>query len=100
MTGNINSTAININQIVVFAMQAIWTGSPVGTLAIQGSNDYVATAADVVNWSTLSNTQVTVNGAGNFLWNATEMGMYWVRLVYTFTSGSGTLTANFVGKGV
>lgn len=101
----INSKGIDLNQQYVYAIQAVWTGSPVGTLKIQVSNDIVPDgvggdqASNVVNWTDYTNSSQSISGAGNFVWNVLEAGYRWVRLVYTKTSGSGTINAVFSGKG-
>lgn len=69
-----------------YCIQAVWTGtaSPVGTFTIQGSNDNV-------NWTTISNSSVAVNGAGNVMWRD-NADYKFVRVVYTATSGGSTDT--------
>ncbi len=104
------STGVYLGQIIAYAIQARWTGQPLGTIDLQVSNDIVKVdplsldpAANVVNWTTYSGASQSLIGsgsAGSFVWNAPYAGYSWVRLLYTQSSGSvGTLNAIFSGKG-
>jgi hypothetical protein len=97
MTGTsvINSTAVNISGVLGYSIQAIWTAgsTPVGVLKLQGSNDNS-------NWSDISGATSNVSGnTGNSVFNASGVYYNYVRLVYTNTSGTGTLDASLVTKG-
>lgn len=97
---SLQSTAIDLNQLDLTSIQAIWTGgSASGTLKIQVSNDMVDLASQVTHWTDYTGSDETVSGAGDVLWNMSFVGYRWVRMVYTRTSGSGSLNATFVGKG-
>lgn len=108
----INSIGLDIGQVYVSAIQAVFTGSPVGTLKLQVSCDNVAPvqwssgsaivsnpAANVVNWTDYTGSSQTISAAGNFAWLINPVGFRWIRLVYTKTSGSGNLNVTFNGKG-
>lgn len=105
-SATITSIGIDLNQLDLDSIQAVWTGSPVGTLKIQVSNDIVAVApganpaANVTHWSDYTGSSTAVSGAGDITYNMTFVGYRWVQLVYTKTSGSGTLNATFSGKGL
>lgn len=88
-----------------------WSGtSPVGTLSVEGSNNFTLNnALDPYNtgdWNTLTlNYQgsavqsIPVSGnTGKGIIDITATGILAVRLVYTFTSGTGTLTSYFASK--
>lgn len=66
------------------AVQAVWTGSPVGTLVLQAS-------LDGAHWSNIPGSDVAVNGAGDFVWLLNPVEVPSLRAVYTRTSGSGSL---------
>lgn len=113
MTADINSKGIDLNQTPLFSIQASWTGTPTGTIKLQASNDIVQVdpsnsnpvgpdpAGLVVNWSDIpSSSQAIAGAAGNFLWNQADVGYRWVRVVYTFASGTGTLSVTYSGKSV
>lgn len=75
-----------------------WAGtSPVGAASVQVSNDYsVNTAGIVVNagtWTTLTlSAPTTISGnTGNGFIDVDATAAYAMRLIYTATSGTGTL---------
>lgn len=86
MASSFNSNAFNLDRTPIFAIQAVYTGSPVGTLKLQSSNDGT-------NWDDIAGSTVAVSAAGSQTWNYTGAGFGKVRLVYTATSGTGSLTA-------
>lgn len=101
MSGNINSPLQRLNQMQIGALQASWSGStPVGTLKLQISNDDpdVVGTSNVI-WTDYTGSSTDVNGNGNFLWNLLSLGFNCVRVVYTRTSGSGSLKITIMGKG-
>lgn len=120
MAGSLNSNGIHMNKyndatIVNGAIQAVFTGSPAGTLSLQISCDNVAVpsyangsgnpnsanpSSNVVNWATYTGSPQTVSGAGIFIWNFFNPGYRWLRCVWVPTGGTGSLTVNAVLKGV
>lgn len=97
MSATINGAAIDLDQIYGFSVQAIWSGTPTGTLGLQFSNDIAQGGAAPTNW-TADSTQALSGSAGSYMWNIWPANYRWVRLVYTKTSGTGTLNATYVGK--
>lgn len=105
------SIGMDVSQYAIGAIQAEWTGSPVGTLELQISTDIVPIstttdipigpnpAGNVVNWSVYTASIQSVSGPGNFLWNMNFLGFRWVQLVWIPTSGTGIINATFCGKG-
>ena len=93
MTGSFASPSIDLWYKEWGSIQASWTGaSASGTLNLAVSNDNV-------NFSTYTGSSTTVLGPGNFLWNMLFCGFRYVELVYTVTSGTGSLAAIAVAKG-
>lgn len=93
------SSAIFVGQDLGLSIQAVWTGSPVGSFKIQVSNDQgpaensIMTGA-VANWSDYTGSAVSAGGtSGNWMWDLPLTGVRWVRLVFTSTSGTGSLTS-------
>lgn len=103
MAASIASDPMQLEQILGYAVQVVMTGSPVGTLVLQGSCDAPQTPNGIgvapTTWVDLGGTSYSVTAAGNVLYNMSEPFYNWVRLVYTRTSGSGALTATFNAKG-
>lgn len=90
------------------------TGSPVGTLKVQGCNDTglgrlssQEPDAGLVTWFDVAFldetgvffTERAVSGAGTFVFSDSACTYRWFRLVWTRTSGSITITAKFQKKG-
>lgn len=105
MTADRFSTAVDANQYGLVDFQAVWTGSPVGTLFVQTSNDIGhinpdGTVSGITNWTTYSGSgQPAGAAAGDFAWHIWATGFKWARLAYAFTSGTGTLNARVNQKG-
>lgn len=108
MSGSLTSIGIDINQMFGYTVQAVWTGSsPTGTFKLQISNDMVNDymgssnpAANVTNWTDYSGSSQAITASGDFAWIVSDSNYKWVRLVYTRTSGTGTLNAILTAKGV
>lgn len=114
--GNMASTSLT-SQVTIIKMLSMvsygvsWSGtSPIGTLIVQLSNDYKQDAAGTVivagTWNTMtlnyqgmsvSSIPVTGNTGSAFI-DIGETAGYAIRLVYTKTSGVGTLQATIAGK--
>ncbi len=101
-----NSEPVDLNYRYGIAIQAVLTGSPVGTLKLQGSCDFGARNQpeaggndQVVNWTDIADSTAVVSGAGTASWNFQGSFYKWIRLVYTATSGAGTITARANSKG-
>jgi hypothetical protein len=102
MTGTVNSDPISVTSIhgisIVPVVTTIAASTAVGTFTLQGSNDGV-------NWVALPIASQAVNlGASTtatFGFDYSPIDMYYIRLVYTFSSVSGTaaMTGTWVGKG-
>jgi hypothetical protein len=106
MVADIPSNGLLLHQAFIYSYYAIWTGSPVGTIKVQVSNDNVVAlpgstnpSSNVVNWLDYPSTTQTVSGAGSFVWNFSDAGYLWSRVYYTFTSGTGSLLINACVKG-
>lgn len=110
MTGTttITSNPVRVDQIYGYAVQAIYTGSPVGTLTLEASCDSPGRQTQissggpdtVTNWNTITDSSYAVSGAGKYMWNVNGAFYNYIRLVYVNTSGTGVLTANLSEKGV
>lgn len=108
-TNTITSDPIPVEQLWAYAIQAVWTGTPNGTLKLQASCDAPDKAVQasnggpytVTNWTDISGSSNSVTGsAGSFMWNVSDVGYRFVRLSYTNSSSSGTLTAKASLKGI
>lgn len=104
---SITSDTINLENILYLAVQAVWTGTPTGTIKLQGSCDTGTTIAGntdgdgVSNWTDIASATLSPAGsASSGFIELKETGIKWVRLVYTKSGGSGSLTSRFNAKGI
>lgn len=101
---SITSLVSEIQYLDDIAIQMNWSGSPVGTFAIQGSldyaQDYAGNVTNAGNWIalTLNPIPAATGSSGNWLVNLDGLSFPAIRLVYTKTSGTGTLNAFISGK--
>lgn len=110
VSGNITSIVTIVQKLSELSYDVSFTGAPVGTLSVQISNTYKENAAGQVqipgNWTNLPLAGVlVVNGSipitaaiTNGFIDIDELGAYAMRLMYTATSGSGTMNATIAGK--
>lgn len=100
MSDDINTPSQSLTQMQLASVQAVWTGSPVGTFKLQISNDdpKIVDDADIV-WSDYTGSSTMITTAGNFIWNMTGIGFNLVRLIYVFAGGTGSLDVTVSGKG-
>lgn len=111
MATNITSSPTIVQDMYAGSYGLVWTGtSPVGTVSVQGSNDFSLNAEGAVavagTWNTLTLnyqgsavTTIPITGnSGNGLIDITATGIYAIRLIYTAGSGVGSLTVTFNAK--
>lgn len=93
MSSNITSLPQNLDDTCSYCIQATFTGSPVGTIKLQGSNDPV-----LLGYTDITETIVAVSAAGSYMVNVEFPAYSFVQLVYIKTSGSGVLNAKINAK--
>lgn len=104
MAATISGVPTIIQKLSLISYTISWTGtSPVGTIAIQVSNDYALNADGTVKtagtWNTINFTRggasvasIAISGnSGNKEIDAGLVSFYAIRPLYTFTSGVGTM---------
>lgn len=102
MTTNITSDVFSMKRKKTAGIQAVWTGTPTGTLKLQYSSDKGTSEKGdgVTNWTDVTgSSQATGGAAGSHIWDV-QTGARWLRVVYTFSSSTGTLTVTANAKGV
>jgi hypothetical protein len=95
LASNCTSPAIFLGHIIDYSVQCVFTGSPVGSFYLQVSNDFGIGQndwANAIHWTNVPSSSIAVSAAGDFVINVQNSGYNWARLVYTATSGSGTIT--------
>lgn len=105
MAGNLTSEVTIIQKLSMLSYDISWSGTaPVGVITIQVSNSYSqngdGTVRNAGSWTTLSLSSPTnVSGAtGNGFIDVDATAAYAMRLVYTRTSGTGTMNVIVSGK--
>lgn len=96
MDADITSSSKNVNEAVSYAVHAIWSdgSSPVGTLDLQASND-----DDDASFTSILSAPYAVSGnSGKLIINVEKHGYGYIRIVYTRTSGDGTLNVKVNAK--
>lgn len=88
MTSTITSLATYLDESCSFSIQASFTGSPIGTIKIQASDD-----PTLLGYTDVSRSITSVNGVGTYMINVEFPAYTYVQLVYTPTSGSGSMNA-------
>jgi hypothetical protein len=104
MSTSVTSAVTLIQNTSQIGYDISWTGAPVGTFSVQVSNTYSLYADGTVNnpgtWTslTLSNVPTLSGTPGNGYIDIDAISSYAIRLVYNYTSGTGTLNATVNGK--
>jgi hypothetical protein len=90
MSSNIISSVVDVGEVGGYCVHAVYTGSPNGTLTIEASNNGINFY--VVN-------SISIPTANSQLFYQVDKAHYkYVRVVYTASSGSGTLNCQISGK--
>ena len=92
------TTGIDISCVKGFALFAKWGAGAVGTISLQGSLDPVSSPASVTNWSDIPGSTVAISGASSTLWNVADAHYIWVRIKFTYTSGSATVSESYMNQ--
>lgn len=111
MAGNLTSKVTIANNLSHVSYGVSWSGStPIGAISVQVSNDYSqnedGSVKNAGTWNTLTfsvggspTTSIPVSGnTGNGMIDIVDTAVYALRLVYTATSGTGTLNAILCAK--
>lgn len=94
-TATVTSSTTDIRFLDNIAVELVWTGTPTGTFDFQGSLDN----SNFVSVS-VSPAIAATGAADKALVNFEGLAFAYFRVVYTKTSGTGTLTAYICGKSI
>lgn len=97
---NQNLRPIWLGHIANYAIQLVFTGTPVGSFKLQASNDVgqinsegaTTQVAGVTQWTDITDSALSVTAAGDIMWTVENAGYTWVRVVWTATGGSSSPT--------
>jgi hypothetical protein len=101
MSASFDMKPVWLGHIAQYAIQLVFTGTPQGNFKLQASCDpglpnaqgEAVKYSTVVNWTDIADSAATISAAGDLTWNAENVGYEWVRVVWTQTGSSGTLTS-------
>lgn len=105
LAATVASNPVIMEQEVMCAIQAVWTGTPVGDFTVETCDDVGnplpdGTVTGLTNWDTYTGSTLAAGGStGVFTWRIHSLPDRWVRLKYTATSSTGTINARFNAKG-
>ncbi len=89
---NITSAGVDLGNITHYSFEGVFSSATLnGNFKLQVSNDDV-------NYIDLAGASDTITSGGSSLINISDAGYRYVRCVWTATSGTGTLTVQFIGK--
>lgn len=106
MATTITSSAVEIENQDNIGIQLHWIGTPTGAFSIQISSNHLEDSQHNVitagNWVTLTlSPAITASGSADDAYiDLNQISALYMRIVYTATSGAGTLDAYVVAKGV
>lgn len=106
MSGNLTSIVTNIEFLDNIGVQLNFTGTPVGTFAVQVSADYnqdsQGNVTNAGNWISLTlNPNPSAGGSANLIYiDINQLSAPWIRTTYTAGSSTGVLNAFICGKQV
>lgn len=83
----------DLGDLTAYSVHVVFAGAGnlVGTLTLEASNDDI-------NYVEIAGTEQAVSNSEQHLWNAADAGYRRVRVRWVYTSGSGTISAKFIGK--
>ena len=91
MSESLFSAPFAISTTNQFLAQAFWTGSPVGTISVVGSQDGVTFNIPIRS--------IAAGGtSGSLTYDTFGTSVMFIRLAHTFTSGTGTLVCSASSK--
>lgn len=90
MSGNLNSDILDVAEARGYCVHQFWSGAPAGNIILQGSNDGI-------NFKAITTTAAG-GASGSLLNNQPDIYYRYIQLIFTFTSGTGSLTAYISAK--
>lgn len=91
-----NSSEIKSDFVVACSAIVNATGTITGTVKLQASNDNV----DPTSWADIASATVAVSTASPVMIAKTDLCYNFVRVVFTKSGGTGTVTVNYQGIGL
>lgn len=90
--GSFNSNPYDLNDLKTFSIAVVFTGSDVaGTLQLQAS-------LDAITYFDVPDSSQSVTGSAGHIWDVVTCGYRYVRVSWTYTSGTGNITETLFVK--
>lgn len=88
------SPAISIEHIYGYSVQAAWTGSPNGTLKLQGSSQPLAVdqVSLITQWDDIPTASIDVSTASRIMFNVRQEFYKFFRVVFVSGATGGSIT--------
>lgn len=90
-SATLTSLPVTLDNVKGYSIQSVYTGSPVGTLTILGSNTVDGTYTTI-------GSEIAIAAAGNSMFVDSIAYYRYLKILYTKTSGTGSITAVLCGK--
>ena len=93
VVASFDTLPMDIGRQWAYAIQAKWTKNTTisGTIKLQAS-------VSGKNWDDISGSAQTITDSGTYLWNVDAAAYGFVKVVFTFTSGSADFFIEFLSK--
>jgi hypothetical protein len=91
MAASFNSDEIFLEKKDGYAIQAVFTGSPVGSL-------YISVSINGTDWTVLADSPQAISAAGDVVFEVTTSKYLVAKVYYARTSGTGTMNVWFSTK--
>lgn len=99
----VTSAPVQLFNCFGYAVQLVFTGAPVGSVSVYVSCDPCIEGGLAVpvptNFTLLANSTTAISSAGDIMFNINECNYNWFKVIYTKTSGTGSLNGRFNLKG-
>lgn len=95
-----SSQPVSIQYMDRCCIEIVCTGTPTGTVTLQGSTDYVPNVSpSTANWFDISLNLVALAGsAQNYVIDMLETSIPWIRVNFAYSSGTGNMVATVTAK--
>jgi len=105
LTSSFVSNPVSVQRLDRVGLEIIVTGTPTGTVTVQGSIDYVPPTVQIspsvspATWFDIPlDLDALTGGPQTYVIDMVTTAIPWLRISYTFTSGTGSMTAVIVAK--
>jgi len=95
LSASLTSLPLNILDYNSFSISLTWTGTPIGFMRLQVCND-LQDPTTLSTWEDLRDTELAILGINSHTYNISSISSKWLRLSYTYMSGTGTMVKSIL----